>query len=90
MNQTIIEPIHFSWLTFLFFIVFSENIFGYRNLRVDLYMSASTLKGFVHMQADETISKQRSGGVDPDPVIPPILEILAPNQVKYFYEWNVD
>jgi hypothetical protein len=49
-------------------------------------MSASTLKGFVRMKADETISKQRSGGVDPDPVIPPILEILAPNQVKYFYE----
>lgn len=90
MNKIIIEPIHFSWLTFLFFIVSSENIFGYRNLRVDLYMSASTLKGFVRMKADETISKARSGGVDPDPVIPPILEILAPNQVKYFYEWNVD
>ena len=62
---------------------FSENIFGYRNLRVDLFMTASSLKAFVTMRSDEIISKAKSGGVDPDPVIQPLLKILAPDQVIF-------
>jgi hypothetical protein len=47
-----------------------------------MYMTASSLKAFVRMKADETISKAKSGGVDPDPVLPPLLELLAPEQVR--------
>ncbi len=63
---------------------FSENIFGYRNLKVDMYMTASTLKAFIRMKSDEVISMKMSGDVKPDPVIPPLLEILAPDQVISF------
>ena len=71
--------------------LFSENIFGYRNLRVDMFMTASSLKAFVRMSADETISKAKSGGVDPDPVLPPLLELLAPEQVRLlsFFHCNM-
>lgn len=58
----------------------NENIFGYRNLKVDMYMTASTLKAFIRMKSDEVISMKMSGDVKPDPVIPPLLEILAPDQ----------
>jgi len=33
------------------------------------------------MTSDATISKSKSGGVGPDPVIEPLLKILAPEQV---------
>jgi hypothetical protein len=45
-------------------------------------MTAATLKAFVTMKSDEVIGKAKSGGVDPDPVIPPLLQILAPDQVE--------
>ena len=63
----------------------SENIFGYRNLRVDMYMTASTLKAFIRMKSDEVISMKMSGDVKPDPVIPPLLKILAPEQVRMIF-----
>jgi hypothetical protein len=33
------------------------------------------------MRADETINEDKNEGVEPDPVIPPLLDILAPGQV---------
>ena len=58
-----------------------EHIFGYRGLKIDLWMSASSLKAFVKMKADETISLLQSEGVEPDPVLPPLIKILAEGQV---------
>lgn len=58
-----------------------EHIFGYRGLKIDLWMSAATLKAFVRMGADETISLVQSEGVKPDPVLPPLIKILDEGQV---------
>ena len=44
-------------------------------------MSAATLKAFVRMKAEETLSPEMSEGVSPDPVIPPLVKILAEDQV---------
>ena len=44
-------------------------------------MSAATLKAFVRMSADETISLLQSEGVKPDPVLPPLIKILDEGQV---------
>ena len=44
-------------------------------------MSAATLKAFVRMKAEETLSLEMSEGVSPDPVIPPLVKILAEDQV---------
>jgi hypothetical protein len=47
-----------------------------------MFMTAATLKAFVRTLCDETISSAKSGGVDPDPVVQPILKILAPDQAS--------
>jgi len=57
-----------------------EHIFGYRGLKIDLWMGASSLKTFVRMKADETMSLLQSEGVKPDPVLPPLIKILAEGQ----------
>ena len=44
-------------------------------------MSAATLKAYARMKADETISPSQSEGVQPDPVLPPLVKILAEGQV---------
>ena len=61
--------------------MYREHIFGYRGLKIDLWMSAATLKAFVRMTADETMSALQSEGVKPDPVLPPLVKILAEGQV---------
>lgn len=43
-------------------------------------MSASTLKTYIGMNFAEKADKARTGGVDPDPVIEPLLKILAEGQ----------
>ena len=44
-------------------------------------MSAASLKAYARMKADETISLSQSEGVKPDPVLPPLVKILAEGQV---------
>ena len=61
--------------------IYREHIFGYRGLKIDLWMSAATLKAFVRTSADETISLLQSEGVKPDPVLPPLIKILNEGQV---------
>ena len=46
-----------------------------------MWMSAASLKTFVRMTADETISLTQSQGVNPDPVLPPLVKIFAEGQV---------
>ena len=69
----------------IFGFFFRDFIFWYRNLKVDFLMTSSSLKVFVGMKADETISNAMSKGVDPDPVLPPLLDLLAPGQVRNMY-----
>lgn len=59
---------------------FSENIFGYRNLNIDLYMTAARLKAFVRSRYDEVADPSRTDGVEPDPIIPPLVKLLAEGQ----------
>ena len=39
------------------------------------------MKAYARMKADETISLSQSEGVKPDPVLPPLVKILAEGQV---------
>ena len=38
------------------------------------------MKGYLRMKADETLTAEKCEGVSPDPVIKPMLELLAPDQ----------
>eukprot|EP00096_Caligus_rogercresseyi_P006949 TRINITY_DN2404_c0_g1_i1.p1 TRINITY_DN2404_c0_g1~~TRINITY_DN2404_c0_g1_i1.p1 ORF type:complete len:414 (+),score=147.35 TRINITY_DN2404_c0_g1_i1:75-1316(+) len=58
----------------------NENIFGYRGLKVDFWMTAGSLKVYLNQSSEETINRKRSEGVEPDPVIPPLAKLLAPGQ----------
>jgi len=58
-----------------------EHVFGYRGLKIDLWMSAASLKAYARMNADETITLSQSEGVKPDLVLPPLVKILAEGQV---------
>ena len=44
-------------------------------------MSASTLKTFINVSYSEKIDKVKTGGVEADPVLEPLLKILAEGQV---------
>lgn len=46
-----------------------ESIFGYRNLKIMLYYSASRLNTYLSMSYTDKITEERSGGVKPDNVI---------------------
>ena len=58
-----------------------EHVFGYRGLKIDLWMSAASLKAYARMNADETITLSQSEGVKPDLVLSPLVKILAEGQV---------
>jgi len=59
----------------------NENIFGYKDLRIDFWMSASTLKTYINVNYAEKIDKIKTDGVDADPVLEPMLKIMAEGQV---------
>ena len=59
----------------------SENIFGHQGLKIDLWMAADTLKGFLRFKAQESLTADQCDGVKPDPIIEPLRKILAPDQV---------
>ncbi|KAK1133061.1 hypothetical protein K0M31_014424 [Melipona bicolor] len=56
----------------------SESIFGYRDLRVKLYYSASCLETYLGMTYSEKINKLLYEGVEADEILPKIAEKLAP------------
>jgi len=79
------EPITQSWSKFppeMCHQVYGEqeNIFGYKGLKIDLWLTADSMKGYLRMKADETLTAEKCEGVSPDPVIKPMLELLAPDQ----------
>ena len=63
------------------FFFFSENIFGYKDLRIDFWMSASTLKTYIKVNYAEKIDKIKTDGVEADAVLEPLLKIMAEGQV---------
>ena len=46
----------------------SENIFGYRNLSINLYYSACKLNRFMSINYTDKVSKELSSGVPPDDI----------------------
>jgi len=59
-----------------------ENIFGYKGLKIDLWLTADTMKGYLRMKSEETLTPEKCEGVEPDPVIDPMLQLLAPRQAS--------
>jgi histone acetyltransferase 1 len=56
----------------------NENIFGYRGLKISLYMSASSLRSYVATEHQDKVDPTKSDGVTADDVITPIVNVLAP------------
>lgn len=44
-----------------------------------MWMTAASLKAYVKVSSDETVGA--SEGFDPDPVLPPLVKVLAPGQL---------
>jgi len=57
----------------------NENIFGYRGLKICLYMSAATLKSYVNHSFTAKVDPLKTDGVTADDVITPLVKILAPD-----------
>ena len=64
---------HFPFVLIFFS---SENIFGYQDLEIDFWMCASSLKTYINVKYAEKIDKDKSGGIEADPVLEPLLKIL--------------
>jgi histone acetyltransferase 1 len=43
-----------------------ENIFGYKNLKIQYYLTPATLDAYIGLKYDEKISPQRYDGIEPD------------------------
>lgn len=57
---------------------FREIIFGYRDLKVQLFYSAGCLETYLGMTYTEKVNKQ-CDGVEPDEVLTKLAEKLAPD-----------
>lgn len=56
----------------------NENIFGYKGLKVKLYMSAASLQAYVSHEFKDKVDPVKTDGVTADDVISPLVKILAP------------
>jgi len=56
----------------------NENIFGYKGLKVKLYMSAASLQSYVSHEFEDKVDPGKTDGVTADDVISPLVKILAP------------
>jgi len=79
------EPLEYSWSKFppeMCHQVYGEqeNIFGYKGLKIDLWLTADSMKAYLRMKADETLTAEKCEGVQPDPVVEPMIKLLAPDQ----------
>jgi len=55
----------------------NENVFGYRGLKIDMWMTADTLDTYVGFSYDDKISPKRTDGVEPDKILEPLTNILS-------------
>lgn len=60
-------------------ILYSEQIFGYKDLQVKLYYSAGSLETYLGMTYSEKINKKVCEDVEPDEILKKVSEFLAPN-----------
>ncbi len=64
-----------------------ENVFGYRGLAISLQMTAGSLRAKLGFDSEGSLPE--GDGVKPDPVLEPLLELLADGQAaKNDAEWR--
>jgi len=56
----------------------NENIFGYTDLKINLYMSSGSLQSFINYKYSRKVDPAKTDGVSPDDVVTPIVKILGP------------
>jgi len=56
----------------------NENIFGYKGLKVSLFMSSGSLESYVKHQFEDKVDPAKTDGVTADDVVSPLVKILAP------------
>lgn len=66
-----------------------ETIFGYVDLRVDIFYASSTLKRLVKMSYSEKVDPEKTEGLSPDPVLSTISEVIDRDGSVEVYN-NVD
>jgi len=64
----------------------NENVFGYRGLRVELYMAAASLKAYLAHTYEDKVDPSNTDGVKADDVIEPIVKLLAPESFTFSKE----
>jgi len=64
----------------------NENVFGYKGLRVELYMAASNLKAYLATSYEDKVDPANTDGVKADDVLEPIGKILAPDSYTFSKE----
>lgn len=57
-----------------------ESILGYRDLRINIYYTSSTLKRLVTVSYSEKIDAATSDGIEPDPILP-VLSEKVPGEI---------
>nr|CAG4643974.1 EOG090X06NC [Lepidurus arcticus] len=75
-----VEDASMSFKTEMSHQVFGENesIFGYKNLKIQLYYTAGSLNTYLGMKYSAKIDPKRFGGLEADEVLAPIAEKLQP------------
>jgi len=56
----------------------NENIFGYKDLKINLTMSSGSLYSFINYTYSGKVDPAKTDGVTPDDVVTPLIKILAP------------
>jgi len=56
----------------------NENIFGYKGLKISLYMTAASLRTYVNYTYSDKVDPRKTDGLPADDVISPLVKILAP------------
>ena len=56
----------------------NENIFGFKGLEVNLFMSAGSLQTYLGHTYKEKVDPSKTDGVTADDVISPLVKLLAP------------
>lgn len=64
----------------------NENVFGYKGLKISLYMSAATLRTFLTHGYEDKVDPANTDGVKADDLIDPLVKILAPESFTFSKE----
>jgi len=64
----------------------NENVFGYKGLKISMFMSAATLRTFLTHDYEDKIDPANTDGVKADDLIDPLVKILAPESFTFSKE----